>query len=199
MKTFKYSLLTMFLAATAAAGPLFNVEPTPLVGNNGTYGWGFTLTNDTTSYLSVDSLQVFSPVDDPLFRFGSTGNFTELFATYQFNAANILITPNSTYTLDYNGADQGLATWTFPDGAGANGGLASNIFQIRLGYSLYDDDAYSIATLDGDNNAITGAIFADAQLQFTDASAPEPSTWFLTVTPLALLGVRRLRLGLIGA
>jgi hypothetical protein len=193
MKTFKYSLLTMFLAATAAAGPIFNVEPAPLVGNNGIYGWGFTLTNDTASYLSVDSLQVFSPVDDPLFRFGPTGNFTELFATYQFNAPTILIAPNSTYTLGYNGADQGLATWAFPDGAGANGGLASNVFQIQLGYSLYDDDAYNTATLDGDNNAVTGSILADAQLQFTGGSAPEPSTWLLTLTPLALLGVRRLR------
>lgn len=142
-------------------------------------GWGFTLNNETSSYLSVDSVQLFSLVDDPLYRFGPSSNFTELFATYQFNAANILIAPNSVYTLAYNGNDQGLATWNFPNGFGTYGYLASNIFQIELGYSLYDDDAYT-------TQGVSGTLYADAQIEY----APEPGTWLMLATGLGLIGLR---------
>src|SRR3982750_3593100 len=93
-----YFCLTAFLAAAAAAAPILPASPVFPVGNNGVYGWGFSVTNDTSSYLSVDSVQLASPVDDPAFRFGPASNFTELFATFQFNASNILIAPNSTFT-----------------------------------------------------------------------------------------------------
>src|SRR5882724_6264380 len=136
-----YFFLTALLAASALANPVFQVSPAPLTGNNGVFGWGFSLTNDTGSFLSVDSVQLGGPVDDPLFRFGPAGNFTELFASFQFASPNILIAPNSSYTLNYNGNDQGLATWAFPDGS-AYGNLISNVFQIQIDYSLYDDDAY---------------------------------------------------------
>lgn len=155
-------------------------------GNNGTTDWGFSLTNDTASYLSVDSVQLGSPVDDPLFRFGSALNFTELFATYQFNTPSILIHPFSTYSMAYNGSNQGLATWTFPNGDSFLF-LTSGTFQIAVGYSLYDDDGYNMATLDG-GNQIVGTVTADTQLQYT----PEPATWMLVAGGLGLVA-RRLR------
>ncbi len=181
MKILRYSFLTLFLTTAALAGPILTLAPAPLTGNNGTSGWGFSLTNDTASYLSVDSVQLASPVDDPLFRFGPASNFTELFASYQFNAASILIAPNSTYSLAYNGVDEGLAAWSFPDGYDTFGSLLSGPFQISVDYSLYDDDGYNVATLDG-GNPVTGTVTASTQLQYT----PEPRTWILLGTGLLL-------------
>jgi hypothetical protein len=66
-----------------------------------------------------------------------------------------------------NGADEGLATWTFPDAFGTYGNLTSNVFQIAIGYSLYDDDAYNTPTLHG-GIPITGTLLANAQLQFEE-------------------------------
>jgi hypothetical protein len=199
MKTLKYTFLTMVMAAAAVAGPTFTVDPSPLVGNNGTYGWGFSLINDTSSYLSVDSVQLYSPVDDPAFRFGPAGNFTDLFSTYQFNQPTILIAPDSTYSQAYNGSDQGLASWLFPDGTGVYDGLLSNVFQIEVNYSLYNDNAYASPTLDPNSQALTGSIFADAQLQFTAAAVstsgtPEPSTWMLLASGLLVTFSARRRL-----
>jgi hypothetical protein len=191
----KYSLLTTVLAATAVAGPVFTVDPTPLTANNGTFGWGFSLTNDSSSFLSVDSVQLASPVDDPFFRFGPALNFTELFATYQFNAPTILIAPNSTFSLAYDGAERGLATWAFPNGFDTYGLLSSNVFQIAVGYSLYDDDGYNAATLGGDFTPVIGTITAGAQLQY----APEPSSWLLLATGIGLLLYRRSRTGMVKA
>jgi hypothetical protein len=188
MNTIHSLVAPLMLAASAFAAPVVSLSPAPLLGNAGTFGWGFSLTNDTGSFLSVDSVQLFSPVDDPLFRFGPASNFTELFATYQFNAPTILIGPNSVYSLAYNGSDQGLAAWAFPNGFGTYGALASNVFQIQIGYSLYDDDAYS-------NQTGSGTMLGDAQLQYDGASStiPEPATWLLTVSALAALGLRRRR------
>ena len=184
MKILKDMLLSALLATAALAETNFTVNPTPLNGNGGGInGWGFTLNNETSGYLSVDGVQLFSLVDTPVYRFGPSSNFTELFATYQFNAANILIGPNSVYTLAYNGSDQGLATWNFPVGD-AYGHLVSNVFQIQLSYSLFDDNAYT-------TQIGAGTLTADAQLEYT----PEPSTWLLLGTGLGLIGLRRLRQG----
>ena len=189
----RYLFLAMFLCTASWADITLSLDPFPLAGNNGVSGWGFTLNNDTSSYLSVDSVQLAGTVDNPLFRFGSSSNFIELFATYQFNAPAILIAPNSIYTLAYNGADQGLAAWIFPDGAGSYGALASNRFQIQVGYALYDDDAYGNATLSG-GVPVTGALLADAQLQYAPVAAPvpEPASWLLLAVALALTGLRTL-------
>jgi hypothetical protein len=130
----------------------------------------------------VDSVQLFSPVDDPLFRFGTAGSFTELFASYQFNATNILIAPNSVYALAYNGSNQGLATWAFPNGYDTYGPLVSSTFQIELGYSLFDDDLYS-------NQVGDGTLVASTQLQYT----PEPSTWLMLGTGIGLIALHRVR------
>ncbi len=184
MKILKYTLLALLMGVSAFAETSFTVNPTPLHGNIVPNGWGFTLNNETSSYLSVDSVQLFSLVDDPLFRFGPSSNFTELFATYQFNAANILIAPNSVYTLAYNGADQGLATWSFPDGFDTYGYLTSNVFQIQLGYSLFDDDVWT-------NQVGSGTLLADAQIQYT----PEPSTWLMLGTGIGLISLRRVLSG----
>ena len=163
------------------------VTPQTLVANNTVAGWGFTLMNDTSSFLSIDSVQLFSLVDAPLFRFGTAANFTELFATYQFNAPTILIAPNSTYALAYNGATQGLATWNLPNGFGTYGNLSSNIFQIQASYSLYADNAYGTPTLSG-GVPVTGTLLADARLQFAGTSSvPEPAAWTLVAPALLLL------------
>ena len=180
------------LSCSAIAAPILTVTPQTLVANNTVAGWGFTLMNDTSSFLSVDSVQLFSLVDAPLFRFGTAANFTELFATYQFNSPTILIAPNSTYTLAYNGADQGLATWDFPNGFGTYGNLASNLFQIQATYSLYADNAYGTPTLSG-GVPVTGNLLADARLQFAGTSSvPEPASWIL-VAPAVLLFLRKAR------
>jgi hypothetical protein len=181
----KYFFLTVFLCSGAFAGTV-EISPFPLVGNNGVLGWGFTLINDTSSYLSVDSVQLANLVDD-LDRFGPDSNFTELFATYQFYAPTILIGPNSTYHMDYDSAGQGLAVWNFPDGLPTFGGVTSNVFVIEVGYSLYDDDGYATATLDANGDAIAGTFQAAAQLQYGSA-VPEPASWLLTA-PLAAVSL----------
>jgi len=178
------------LSSSATAAPILAVTPQTLVANNTLAGWGFTLMNDTSSFLSIDSVQLFSLVDAPLFRFGTAANFTELFATFQFNAPTILIAPNSTYTLAYNGTDQGLATWNLPNGFGTYGNLASNIFQIQASYSLYADNAYGTPTLSG-GSPVIGNLLTDARLQFADTSSvPEPTSWIL-VAPALLLFIRK--------
>ncbi len=192
----KYSLIfilaTVFSCA-AAASPILTVTPQTLVANNTVAGWGFTLMNDTGSFLSIDSVQLFSLVDAPLFRFGTAANFTELFATYQFNAPTILIAPNSTYSLAYNGADQGLATWNFPNGFGTYGNLSSNVFQIQASYSLYADNAYGTPTLSG-GAPVTGTLVSNAQLQFAGpSSVPEPAAWLLVAPALLLLACKARR------
>ena len=185
-------ILAAALAGPVAALPVLTVSPQTLVANNSVAGWGFTLVNDTSSFLSVDSIQLFSLVDAPLFRFGTAGNFTELFATYQFNSATILIGPNTTYTLAYNGSNQGLATWNMPNGFGTYGNLTSNIFQIQASYSLYVDNAYGTPTLSG-GLPVTGTLLANARLQFAGTSSvPEPAAWIL-VAPALLLFIRKAR------
>ena len=153
-------------------------------------GWGFNLTNDTASFLSVDSVQLFSPVDDPLFRFGPTSNFTDIFSVFQFSAPTILISPNSTFSQAYNAAaGQGLASWTFPANLTLplpGGSLFSNVFQIQVSYSLWNDNAYNNPTVSG-GVPVTGTMLASAQLRYVQ----EPATWMLIAPAVGIIAWRR--------
>src|SRR4051794_32847545 len=96
-------------------------------------------------------------------------------SSFQFNAPTILIAPTAIYDLPYNGTDEGLATWTFPDGFGTYGNVTSGVFQIQVGYSLYDDDAYNTPTLSG-GIPVTGTVLGNARLQFAGPEAPVPES-----------------------
>ena len=140
-----------------------------------TGGWGFSLLNDTSSYLVVTASD-FSPT--PLLDFGS---YADLFQT---RSDPLVLAPGASITEAYDGG-AGIGAFTLTSGNLVVGQQRAG--EIGLYYDLYDKNPFTDGT--STSVALDLRVSALASVQ----AVPEPSTWamFAAGGLLALMRGRR--------
>jgi len=173
---------------TASAGslwadPILTLTPSPdQAGTPGsTVGWGFIIANDTSDYLIVSSSQFcLNPVLlTPAFACTSplTGVYSDIIA-----ATGPTVGPHSSLSENFDpiGLTSGVGYFEIDPNAASS---SSDAGQIVLTYDGFDGDPNSDST-----NQVLFSVPLAADASVTVVT-PEPATWALLATALAILAI----------
>lgn len=182
-------LAVLLLAARTplSASPILTLDP-PSGAVNGlpgtTVGWGFNITNDTSSFLVVTSLTASG------FSLG-IGSLTDYIAALNF----YVVAPNSSLPVAFSSATtQGTAAYAINAGATA-GASDSGLFAITYDLLVNDPNGGG----GSDPNDQFGLAFADVSASVTVTDVPEPGALFMLLTGVGLLLVAARRRLLLSA
>ena len=171
----KNILVASILALSAYAGPSFTLSPSSgsITGHPGdTVGWGFTLTSDTTEWISVVTSSLLIESDPGL------GTYTD-FAGLQGGPVNGVLAPNApAWTESFDAVNMlGLGSYNIGPSFGIDSGL------LDLNYETFSADPNTCT------NCSTG--FGDLLAPFQVQSAPEPAVFWMVGLLLAVGRLRR--------
>jgi hypothetical protein len=186
LNTLVLPMLVLWSAATGNAGTItLDLDPpggTLSAVPGGTVGWGFTLTNSTTSWISVTSSALTFETNPSLGVYvdfiGLQGGPTPFFA----------VAPSTSWTQPFDGVSEGAGAYTISTSATA---FALDSGLLMVGFDIFDGDPMA-------GGAQTGSSTVSAPFAIgvsPAAQIPEPSTLTLALPLLLMAWMSRLRSG----
>ena len=175
-----HKLLISLILATAAAlsADTISLDLDPLGGSisgapGSTIGWGFTLTNSSTSWISVTS-SALTFETNPLL-----GSYVDFIGLQGGPAPSFAVAPSSFWTETFDNVSQGIGSYTIPNSAELS---AEDSGSILVSFDLFNSDPS-----DGGNQTGSSSVSAPFTVDVAPiAPVPEPSSLALTVTGRAL-------------
>lgn len=177
----KVLILLCIGAMSCLAAPVLNLTPGASISGapGATIGWGFSIGNDTSSWLVVNSVTAggFS---------ASTGTFTDYIAQFNFYVVN----PNSTLAVPFDANIQaGFGEFAISPGASPGSSTAGT---FDVGYDLYANDPNIDPTV-VDPGHFFPQLNASVQVARIPTAIPEPSTLGMIALPAGWILALRMR------
>jgi hypothetical protein len=181
-KSLIFSLLT---TAVVSAGTI-TVALDPVGGSvtgapGATVGWGFTLTNSSTSWISVTSSALTFETNP------SIGAYTDFIGLQGGPMPSFAVAPSGIWMETFDGLSQGVGSYAISSSAAL---FAQDSGSILIGYDLFNGDP-TVTGMQTGSSSVSTAIAVNVA---PGSQTPEPATFGVTAAMLLLLVSARRRM-----